>query len=202
VYGAPAAPQWAVPSGQGPWGTGPGVYYAPPSKRGKRFWWIFASVTLVVLIGIGSLVGVVAVKVVGKVRTVLGPTVAATGYLNDLTDARYLSAYDRLCVADRHAVSLAKFTSAKTAHHPESYDISGIPDVATINGIKTATVDYRETSSDGSSNQAVLTLQDTATGWYICHPGQDPSEWAGSPNPTSSSGPELPAAYRRLVLSG
>ncbi len=107
----------------------------------------------------------------------------ANGYLSDLARERWTSAYQRLCVSDRRAVSPSRFAASKVSHHPLSYAI-GRTTIVTKAGVRTATVAYRETSSDRGAEVGALTLQFSVEGWSVCHPGIDPDLWAGVPRRT------------------
>ncbi len=203
-YGAPAASAWVTPGSTGQWGPQPQVYFAPGKRRGKRFWWTFGVLASIVILAAGGGIGF---AIVHTVRQVLAPQHQAAAYLEDLTAGRYANAYARLCPVDTAAVSLTRFASAKSAAHPVSYRIYSTQ-VSTVNGVTTATVTFDETTSGGTdrSAQRVL-LEHTSTGWYVCHRGVSPDDWAAAPT-AQQVGPTLPAGYplrnwpRDLVLSG
>lgn len=191
TYGAPPAPGWVTPSTPGQWGATPAVYFAPGKKRGKGFWWLLGVCFTVVVVAV---VGGFTWLIVTVVQRTQAPQHAADLYLADLTAGRYASAYARLCSSDTAEVSLTRFATAKAARHPVSYRIfhTGVVD---SDGGETATVDFDETNSDGSTASSELALEHTTTGWYICHRGSPASSWAGVPG-TAQTGPTLPAALR------
>ena len=198
-YGAqPPAPGWVTPSGPGQWGAAPQVYFAPGKKRGKRWWWTLgACLTVVILAAGGGFVWLI----VTAVQEVRAPERAASAYLSDLTNARYGDAYARLCSQDVAEVTLAQFSLSKAARHPVSFRIYGAHVTDGDDG-KTATVDFDETISTGDSTSSTLSLEQTPTGWYVCHFGSPADTWAGTPSGGSSSsdgGPTLPADLRRSV---
>lgn len=190
TYGAPPATGWVTPSGPSQWGATPTVYYAPGKKRGKRFWWGLGICLTAVILAAGGGFGWL---VVNAIQAIQAPQHEADSYLADLTSGRYGQAYARLCAIDTARVSLAQFSLAKAARHPVSYRIYHTG-VVSSGGLRTATVEFDETTSDGVSANSTLTLEHTSTGWYVCHRGTPPSQWAGVPA-KSQTGPVLPAAY-------
>ena len=89
-------------------------------------------------------------------------------------------------------VSPTRFVESKRAHHPLSFALGGT-DIGTLQGVRTATVDYTETSSDAGPGASTLTVQQTDHGWKVCHPGIDPDQWAGPPSSSGSDqAPVLP----------
>jgi hypothetical protein len=193
-YGAPhqaPATTWVAPSNAGQWGAAPAVYFAPGKKRGKRWWWTFGILASIVVLAGGGFVGLVIVEAINQIQA---PQHAADNYLGDLRAGQYASAYARLCAVDTAQVSLTRFSTSKAAQHPVSYHIVST-DVTTANGIRTATVTFDETTSTGQDRPgSTLRLEHSASGWYVCHRGADPSTWAGVPSATET-GPTLPAAF-------
>jgi hypothetical protein len=190
AFGTPTPSAWVAPSSAGQWGGAPSVYYAPGKKRGKGFWWSLGIIGTVVVLAGGGLVGLV---IVDAVRLVQGPERAADRYLDDLTSGDFTDAYARLCAVDTTTVSLSRFRAAKALRHPLSYRITGSA-VKDSNGVKTATVEFDETTTESSdSAQSLLTLEHSADGWKICHRGQSAAVWAPVTNTTQQTGPTLPA---------
>lgn len=190
AYGQQQGPSWVAPSSAGgAWGQ-PSVYYAR-NKRGKKFWWSLGVILSVLLLGGGSFFGYVIYRVVEDIRQ---PERVASAYLGDLANGRYTQAYARLCSEDASAVSLQRFIASKQAHHPLSYRVYAAT-VSSNNGVKTATVTFDETTSDGGgSSNSRLTLESTPTGWRVCHFGVDPNQWANVPN-GGQAGPDLSTSW-------
>ena len=191
-YGAPSGP-WAV--GQQPmpaWGAPVpgGYYYAPPKKRGRRWWTGFTLIAVAVLAVIG--VGVFLLVRVA-IDDVLAPRSTASSYLSDLRDGNYANAYSRLCALDQGSVSEDRFAAAFDARHPTSFRITGT-NYHDNNGFKSAEVRFDEAASDGSSGAQTLLLIRESGDWRVCHMGQPPSSWAGVP--TGGGQPALPASLR------
>lgn len=176
-YGTP--PAWVAPGGDA-WSVAPGTPPGPPRSRRRRLWWGLGIGAAVIVLVVGAL-ALIGARTLHREQA---PTAQAKAYLNDLTNGDWTSAYARLCVADRRAVSPTRFAESKRAHHPLSFAMGGT-NIGTLEGVETATVGYTETSSDAGPGKSFLTVQQTDAGWKICHPGLDPDKWAGPP---SSSG--------------
>lgn len=188
-YGAPTGP-WVAPTST--WGAPVpgGYYYAPPKKRGARWWTGFAVI-------MAALLAIVGVGVVFLVRValddVLAPRHVASSYLSDLRDGNYSDAYSQLCVEDQSAVSVTRFSGAFASLHPTSFRITGTS-FHDADGSKNATVRFNEDASDGSSGAQTLQLVHESGDWRVCHLGQPPSTWAGTSTGTGRA--TLPATLR------
>jgi hypothetical protein len=131
---------------------------------------------------IGALVAIVAAAVIGTVLFVdntLPPLDSANDFLNDLADARFQSAVDRLCVADR-ATPQDALTSV-TRHFPGHNRVSVNPLDVDRDG-DYATVGYTVSArASGPSDSYELPMVYEGGEWRPCPSATGPGGGNGGP---------------------